>query len=187
MAYRISSTRLKVPITTAEFVETVHRHGTRLGMNGKGCSLDKMFIERFSRSSKHKDVCLRAYDILPETRRSNARKLDFYNGHGPHATNDDLTSDGACLQGLTTKQTVRSLHPGLDRLSKRQKLSDQKGLCLSFQSPRLFSFYREHVHVLIHGSVAWKQDTAGTQASQNLLLLRVSIDRMHDVPVFGFD
>ncbi len=86
--------------TSSEFVETVHRHGIRLSMDGKGCWRDNVFIERFWRTLKYEEVYLHAYDTVSEARRSIARYLAFYNGRRPHGANDELTPDRAYFGSL---------------------------------------------------------------------------------------
>lgn len=92
--------------TSAEFVETVHRHGIRLSMDGKGCWRDNVFIERFWRTLKYEEVYLHAYDTVSEARQSITRYLKFYNGRRPHEANGTLTPDRAYFESLPVSQAA---------------------------------------------------------------------------------
>ncbi|MFT5502580.1 MAG: putative transposase [Gammaproteobacteria bacterium] len=55
-------------------------------MEGKGRWVDNVMIERFWRSLKHEDVCLKAYDSVNEARVSIREYIDLYNAERKHQT-----------------------------------------------------------------------------------------------------
>ena len=69
-------------------------------MDDKGAWRDKVFVERFWRSIKYKEIYLRAYDTVGETRASIGRYLAFYNGRRPHSSLDRKTPDQAYFDRL---------------------------------------------------------------------------------------
>lgn len=92
--------------TSSAFVETVHRHGIALSMDGKGSWKDNVFIERFWRTLKYEEVYLRAYATVSEAKESIGKYLAFYNGRRPHTANDDLTPDAAYFGALPINQAA---------------------------------------------------------------------------------
>lgn len=92
--------------TSAAFVDSVHRHGIALSMDGKGSWKDNVFIERFWRTLKYEEVYLRAYATVSEARQSIGKYLTFYNGRRPHSANDDLTPDAAYFGALSIRQAA---------------------------------------------------------------------------------
>ncbi|MFT7675374.1 MAG: putative transposase [Gammaproteobacteria bacterium] len=58
----------------------------KISMEGKGRWVDNVMIERFWRSLKHEDVCLKAYDSVNEARVSIREYIDLYNAERKHQT-----------------------------------------------------------------------------------------------------
>ena len=81
--------------TGTAFTGVLARNEISISMDGKGAWRDNVFVERFWRSVKYEEVYLRAYDDVPEARRSIGRYLDFYNGRRPHTALDRRTPDQA--------------------------------------------------------------------------------------------
>jgi len=77
----------------AAFTGVLIKNDIAISMDGKGAWRDNVFVERFWRSVKYEEVYLRAYDDVPEARRSIGRYLDFYNGRRPHSSLDRRTPD----------------------------------------------------------------------------------------------
>ena len=84
----------------AAFTGVLARNEILISMDGKGAWRDNVFVERFWRSVKYEEVYLRAYDDVPEARRSIGRYLDFYNGRRPHTALDRRTPDQAYFNPL---------------------------------------------------------------------------------------
>ena len=79
----------------AAFTGVLIKNDIAISMDGKGAWRDNVFVERFWRSVKYEEVYLRAYDDVPEARRSIGRYLDFYNARRPHTALDRRTPDQA--------------------------------------------------------------------------------------------
>ena len=64
-------------------------------MDGRGAWRDNVFVERLWRTIKYEEVYLKAYDTVPEARRSIGQYLDFYNRRRPHSRHGGRTPDQA--------------------------------------------------------------------------------------------
>jgi putative transposase len=84
----------------AAFTGVLMRNDIAISMDGKGAWRDNVFVERFWRSVKYEEVYLRAYDDVPEARRSIGRYLEFYNARRPHTALDRRTPDQAYFDPL---------------------------------------------------------------------------------------
>ena len=80
----IFNTDQGVQFTSTGFVDELAERGVRISMDGKGRYLDNIFIERLWRSLKYEEVYIRAYDSVPEARRSLGVWLAYYNDVRPH-------------------------------------------------------------------------------------------------------
>ena len=60
-------------VETAE--EAFKAHGVRISMDGKGCWLDNVYVERLWRSLKQEEVYRRAYETVSEARKGIADYL----------------------------------------------------------------------------------------------------------------
>lgn len=86
--------------TGLEFTGVLAREKIAISMDGKGAWRDNVFVERFWRSTKYEEVYLKAYDDVPDARRSLGRYIDFYNGRRPHTALDRRTPDQAYFNPL---------------------------------------------------------------------------------------
>ena len=86
--------------TGTEFTGVLIRNEILISMDGKGAWRDNVFVERFWRSVKYEEVYLKAYDDVPEARRSIGTYLDFYNRRRPHSSLDRRTPDQAYFNPL---------------------------------------------------------------------------------------
>jgi len=57
-------------------------------MDGKGCWVDNVMIERFWRSLKYEEVYLKAYDSVKDARKNIAEYIEFYNTERKHQSLD---------------------------------------------------------------------------------------------------
>lgn len=62
-------------------------------MDGRDRFLDNVFVERLWRSVKYEEVYLKAYESLPEARRSLGEYFEFYNQKRRHQGLDYRTPD----------------------------------------------------------------------------------------------
>lgn len=65
--------------TSDEFTKRLLAAGVQISMDGKGCYLDNIFVERLWRSLKYEEVYLHAYENPQEARRQIAQYINFYN------------------------------------------------------------------------------------------------------------
>lgn len=72
--------------TSDRFTSFVAEHGMRQSMDGRGRSLDNVFIERLWRSLKYEDIYRRDYENLSDLRCGLERYFAFYNDRRPHAS-----------------------------------------------------------------------------------------------------
>ncbi len=70
--------------TGEAFTATLLEHDIQISMDGKGCYLDNIFVERLWRSVKYEEVYLKAYEGVGEARTGLGAYLDFYNHERPH-------------------------------------------------------------------------------------------------------
>ena len=89
--------------TGLEFTGVLLREKIAISMDGKGAWRDNVFVERFWRSTKYEEVYLKAYDDVPDARRSLGCYIDFYNGRRPHTALDRRTPDQAYFNPLTLR------------------------------------------------------------------------------------
>ena len=62
-------------------------------MDGKGCWVDNVFIERLWRSLKYECVYLNAFTGGRDARQQIGRWVDYYNARRPHSALDGLPPD----------------------------------------------------------------------------------------------
>ncbi len=89
--------------TSEAFTGVLKDHGIAISMDGKGCWVDNVFVERLWRSVKYADVYLRAYETPAELRKGLARYFEFYNTRRRHSTLDRRTPDAVCFDQATHK------------------------------------------------------------------------------------
>ena len=76
-------------------------------MDGKGCWMDNVFIERLWRSLKYEQVYLADYATGLEARAGIAWWMDFYNQRRPHSSLEDQTPDEAYARRAATSAGLR--------------------------------------------------------------------------------
>jgi putative transposase len=67
--------------TSKAWTDALKDAGVKISMDGKGCWVDNVFIERLWRSLKYEDIYLREYQDLVELEAGIGKWLNFYN-HG---------------------------------------------------------------------------------------------------------
>jgi putative transposase len=90
----------------AAFTGVLIKNDIAISMDGKGAWRDNVFVERFWRSVKYEEVYLRAYDDVPEARRSIGRYLEFYNTRRPHTALDRRTPDQAYFNPMPIRSAA---------------------------------------------------------------------------------
>ena len=92
--------------TSAGFTGLLASHGIRISMDGRGCWMDNVFIERLWRSVKYEEVYLKGYETIPEARRELTAYFDFYNRRRRHQGLEDRTPDEVYWSTLLTDRTA---------------------------------------------------------------------------------
>ena len=64
--------------------DQLESHGVRISMDGKGCWVDNVFIERLWRTVKYEEIYLREYRDLHDLERALERWFERYNTWRPH-------------------------------------------------------------------------------------------------------
>lgn len=70
--------------TSETFTGKLKEHGIRISMDGRGCWVDNVFIERLWRSVKYEEVYLKGYDSIRIARQELKAYFEFYNQRRPH-------------------------------------------------------------------------------------------------------
>ena len=79
--------------TSNEFTAKLKANDIRVSMDGKGCWVDNVMIERFWRSLKYEEVYLKAYETPKEAELEISNYIVFYNEQRYHQNLNDLTPD----------------------------------------------------------------------------------------------
>lgn len=77
--------------TSAAWVNKLAEQNIRISMDGKGCWMDNVFIERLWRSLKYECIYLNAFDTIREASDGIDYWMNYYNQERPHSSLDDLT------------------------------------------------------------------------------------------------
>lgn len=64
--------------TSLRFIEKFENNNVRISMDGKGCALDNIVIERFWRSIKYEEVYLKEYESPREARIGISNYIEIY-------------------------------------------------------------------------------------------------------------
>ena len=81
--------------TSHEFTQTLKDAGVQISMDGKGCWMDNVFIERLWRSRKYECVYLHEFETGSEARAGIGWWIDLYNSERPHSAFGERTPDEA--------------------------------------------------------------------------------------------
>jgi putative transposase len=81
--------------TSDAFIGTLKNADIRISMDGKGCWVDNVMIERLWRSLKYECIYLHAFESGSEVRQGLKKWIDFYNTQRPHSSLDDKTPSEA--------------------------------------------------------------------------------------------
>lgn len=81
--------------TSDAFTGALKDADIRISMDGKGCWVDNVMIERLWRSLKYECIYLHAFETGSEVRQGLKKWIDFYNTQRPHSSLDDKTPNEA--------------------------------------------------------------------------------------------
>ena len=79
---------------------SLQANGIAIGMHGKACWLDGVFVERLWKSIKYEEVFQQAYDIFITTKAGLGRHLTFYDERRTHNSLDGRTPDTVYFNSL---------------------------------------------------------------------------------------
>lgn len=85
--------------TGKAFITVLENNEIKISMDGKGCWVDNVFIERLWRSVKYEDVYLKEYTTVVALRRGLREYFRFYNDERPHESLGKCTPS-ECYDGL---------------------------------------------------------------------------------------
>ncbi len=71
--------------TSIDFTGVLRHAEVRISMDGRGCWIDNVFIERLWRSLKYECASLNAFETGSELRTGLGRWIAYYNGQRPHS------------------------------------------------------------------------------------------------------
>lgn len=77
--------------TSAAFTGVLKAHGVRISMDGKGWTLDNVFVERLWRTLKYEEVYPKQYQSMREAQAGLAAYFRFYNIERPHQALENRT------------------------------------------------------------------------------------------------
>jgi hypothetical protein len=91
MPNKIQKLGLKRRLTSHEWTSRLRESGTRISWDGRGRTLDTIFVERLWRSVKYEEVYLKDYQTVSEARNELAAYFQFYNYERYHQSLDYKT------------------------------------------------------------------------------------------------
>ena len=92
--------------TSAAFTGVLKSAGISNSMDGKGCWVDNVFVERLWRSLKYEEVYLKAYDCTREARAEIGAYFEYYNTARRHQGLDRQTPDEAYFDNLNLSKAA---------------------------------------------------------------------------------
>jgi putative transposase len=92
--------------TSEAFTGLLRDNGIAMSMDGRGSWKDNVFVERLWKSVKYEEVYLKAYETVPEARRSIGEYLEFYNCQRPHSSLDRMTPDQFYIAALSRTEAA---------------------------------------------------------------------------------
>ena len=90
--------------TSLAFTKVLNDAGIRISMDGRGCWMDNVFIERLWRSVKYECIYLHAFETGSEARAGLRRWIGYYNADRPHSALGGRTPDEAYTIGSMTEK-----------------------------------------------------------------------------------
>jgi putative transposase len=92
--------------TSEAFTDVLKHNGIDISMDGQGCWVDNVFVERLWRSVKYEDVYLRACETPVELRLGLTRYFEFYNTRRRHSALDRRTPDAVYFKLATCQMAA---------------------------------------------------------------------------------
>ena len=92
--------------TSEAFTSLLKTNGIEISMDGKGCWVDNVFVERLWRSVKYEDIYLHAYETPFDLRLGLAHYFEFYNTRRRHSALDRRTPDAMYFDAATCQMAA---------------------------------------------------------------------------------
>jgi putative transposase len=102
----IFNTDQGVQYTSDSFIAALEIRQIQVSMEGKGRALDNVFVERLWRTVKYEEVYLKAYESVPELKRSLKEYFILYNEVRPHQSLGYKTPEEIYREVLDIKEEV---------------------------------------------------------------------------------
>lgn len=77
--------------TSTEFIGKLKEYNIKISMDGKGCWVDNVFIERVWKSLKYECIYLQEFDNVLQLKTAISKWMEFYNHIRPHSVFDGKT------------------------------------------------------------------------------------------------
>lgn len=87
--------------TSTDFTDKLKAGNIKISMDGKGCWVDNVFIERLWRSLKYECIYLQEFDNVQQLRSSIGNWINFYNNIRPHSVFNGKTPKEVYYDNLT--------------------------------------------------------------------------------------
>lgn len=87
--------------TSNDFTSILDKHNIQISMDGKGRSLDNIFIERLWRTVKYEEIYKKSYETVRELYEGLSDYFNFYNNRRIHQSLKYLVPKQVYLNGLT--------------------------------------------------------------------------------------
>jgi putative transposase len=84
--------------TSTKFTDVLKDAKIKISMDGRGCWVDNVFIERLWRSLKYECIYLNAFETGSQAREGIGKWIKYYNADRPHSSLDDGTPNEAYLK-----------------------------------------------------------------------------------------
>lgn len=87
--------------TSTDFTDRLKAANIKISMDGKGCWVDNVFIERLWRSLKYECIYLQEFDNVEQLKLSISDWINFYNNIRPHSVFNGKTPEEVYYGNLT--------------------------------------------------------------------------------------
>ena len=84
--------------TSTAWIAALKSKDIKISMDGKGCWVDNVFIERLWRSLKYECIYINAFDTFKEAWAGINHWMNYYNDERPHSSLNDKTPSEVYLK-----------------------------------------------------------------------------------------
>ena len=94
--------------TSNDFTDLLKNNNILISMDGKGCWMDNVFIERLWRSLKYECVYLQEFDTVIALKLAISNWFEFYNNKRPHSSFNGLTPEEVYYRSNYSNSNTRN-------------------------------------------------------------------------------